>query len=176
MRYQLNPDPDVVRWWDDAGNSGFIRSAVEGAWAAYQAWLDEGNVPEPYETAPTLSVEDARARASALLNLTMDAVLQPIVSTYSQGEAASWPVQLFEAAQWLADPNAPTPLIDPICVDVDKAQMCHAIVAKGAAYGRLCGEVIAWRRACSAWIETCSSVADLMAWQPNYPEVPDASY
>jgi hypothetical protein len=174
MRYKQIPDPDAVMQFDDAGNTEIIRPANEEAWAAYTEWLSEGNVAEPFRPLPALS--QARERAAERLSLTVDATLQPVLSRYSKGEAESWPVQLFEASQWLADPGVSTPLVDSLRGDTDKSEMCHAIIAKGAVFAQLCGHAIAWRRACSAWIEQCTSIDDLMAWEPNYPEVPHAAH
>jgi hypothetical protein len=176
MRYLQIADPDAIKWEDTRGNSGVIRSSDTEDWAQYAAWLDEGNEPEPYRSRPALTLDQARGWASTQLNSAVDAELQPTLSKYAKVEAESWPVQLAEASQWLIDSSASTPLVDSLCDAAGKAEMCHAIIAKGAHYARLCGQVIAWRRACSAWIDASNSVDDLVSWQPIYPEVPRASH
>jgi hypothetical protein len=172
MRYQFSPTAGEIIWFTDDGNTFVIRQIDEAEWSAYQAWLEEGNVTEPFDDGRATTLLDASRDAAERLHRAADAQLRPVTSQYPTGEVLSWPVQLAEASQWLVDPAAPTPLVDSLCDAAGKAEMCHAIIAKGAHYATLCGQVIAWRRACSVWIEGCTDAAALAAWQPQYPEVP----
>ncbi|WP_368565478.1 hypothetical protein [Pseudoxanthomonas sp. UTMC 1351] len=178
MHYQTIPaEPHAVVWIGDDGSSAIIRASETSQWAAYLAWCAAGNVAPPItgEAMPTL--EQAKAQTTNRLYLAVDSALQPILSQYATSEVSSWPVQLAEATTWLADPTVPTPLIDSLCGGgTGKVPLCQSIIAKGNAFSHVSGAVFAWRRACSDWIEACIDVDALTHWQPQYPELPHATY
>jgi hypothetical protein len=173
MRYQFSPEAGAIIWFADDGNSGVIREIDEAEWSAYQAWLDEGNVTEPFDDGMVgVTLLDASAAATGRLLLAVDAQVRSVTSQHSPGEALMWPVQLAEARAWQADNNASTPLIDSLLGDDDKAELCARIVAQAGEYFAVIGPALAWRRACADWIAGTSDVEALAAWTPQYPQIP----
>jgi hypothetical protein len=78
--YQLTAtDENVIRTIDQAW---IPNDPLNRDWQAYQAWLDEGGVPDPYVPPPNVPPTDALAeaeRANARLDAGVDAVVSTVV-------------------------------------------------------------------------------------------------
>ena len=171
--YTIAGEPEAVACEDDAGAWQIIRPA-DAAWAEYEAWLAEGNVPAPFEgTTEPLTLEQAQTQAFDATNRAADEAMAPVLSQYSSAEVTTWPEQVAEAHAWLSDPNADTPLIDAVAgTDGDKAALVATILSKSAAYKAQSGQVIAWRRAVSEWIAAQTTPQAFDRFNPRFPELP----
>jgi len=142
--------------------------------AGYRVGLVDGS-PALLEITDERSIEDLQAEALAAINAQVDIELKPISDFYSRAEMDSWPLQSEEAAAWLADQRAPTVLVDAITGPLsyqEKVEFCNAILNKADEYKAAVGVVIAWRRACTAWVDVQTDREQLISYVPKYPEVP----
>ena len=178
MRYHtLYREPDAVVWEDADGNSGVIRATDADAWGDYLAWCAEGRVAMPFgQDGPPMTLEQAREDATGRLNRQVDALFATVLRLYPAAEAALWPEQLVEARAWALDSASATPLLDGIRGEQPLSELVTAVLAHADEYHRRAGPVIAWRRSCSDWIVQSQDINALLAWLPNYPEVPGAAH
>lgn len=130
--------------------------------SGYQVGLVDGE-PSLILLTDDRSNDELRRDVLNMINAQADFALEPITLLYPKNEVASWSEQCSEASAWIADQTAPTLLIDTITGPLDDAQksdFCHAILTKANEYKTTVGRVIAWRRACTAWVEAQDPKAD----------------
>lgn len=151
-RYKLTANPDLIirledgatiprshRWWDD-----------------YEAWLSEGNTPDPFET-----LTDLRARKLADINTRASELLATLSANYPGGEVQSWGQQTREAEAVAAEPTANAPLLTAIAaargLTVD--ELASRVRFKIQAYAVASGQIIGQRQA----LEDALMAVDLQA-------------
>lgn len=142
--------------------------------AGYRVGLVDGS-PALLEITDERSIEDLQTTALAVINAQADIALKPITDLYPRSEIDSWSVQSEEAAAWLADQRVSTVLVDAITGPIglqEKVEFCNAILNKADEYKAAVGVVIAWRRACTAWVDVQTDREQLISYVPKYPEVP----
>lgn len=170
MHYTLLDDTTVL-WQDDKLASGILQPADEG-WQAYLDWLGEGNTPAPAMADPQLT----HAQAMTMVSLAFEQACTPLRETYPPAEVESWPTQATEAAAWLANDAAPTPLIDAVLWPwEDKAAFCAALCEQHHRYAAAMGERIAWRRMAEAAVDAFFAQGPRSTFCCQYPDVPSAT-
>lgn len=98
VEYSLFPDqPGVILTFED-GHSAYIPNDDSyPEWQAYQAWLAEGNTPEPR---PVLPLDGLKAAQLAKVNAAAQAMINTYLATYPDFERLTWATQENEAAIW----------------------------------------------------------------------------
>lgn len=111
------------------------------------------------ELAPTL--DDLKAAKIVELNAACEAELSVLRAKYPESEVLSWDKQESEARAWVADNNAPTPLVDIMAAErqMDHAELIDRIIQKADQYTAMVGQVVGKRQ----WLEDQVALAQTEA-------------
>lgn len=125
-------------------NSG----AVIGRFANLQPgfaeeWLEDGH--------PDLqpSIQHTIAAKMEDINAACEKAITEIQASYPASEVLSWPKQEAEARAYVADPGAPTPLLDALAEarGIDKAELAGRVILKADTFAKYSGAAIGKRQA-----------------------------
>lgn len=119
--------------------------------AADIALLPPGSVPITDAEAEALrrpSIAALRTAQADLINAACESAIAAIRAGYPEGEVLSWPKQEAEARAFVADANAPTPLLDALATarELNKAELAARVIAKADAFAALSGQLIGRRQ------------------------------
>lgn len=127
-------------------------SAIEKA-VRVEPYLENGEVFLTSVVALDQAEIDVMAAVAAsqelqAANSTFEGEVADVRRAYTDSEIASWPVQLSEARQWLADSTAETPFLDAVISESGeaKADYVASILAKAATYSAVVGKALGRKR------------------------------
>ncbi|HEY8606637.1 MAG TPA: hypothetical protein VIM12_05925 [Noviherbaspirillum sp.] len=143
----------------------FPRDPGNTDYQGFLRWQAQGNTPL---TAPTPTLDIAKAARLHIVNVACDAAINSIRVTYPETEVLSWPKQEAEARTLQADPAAATPLIDAIAAgrQMDRMELASRILQKADAFAVISGAAIGKRQALEDQIAAATSIEalDAITW------------
>ena len=133
---------------------------ADGAWSI-------SNIPPP-PTPDAPSLEQVKADKIAEINTAAESHISPITSAYSQAERDTWPIQEAEAAAWLANPSAATPMLTALATqrNMAMADLVASVQVKAATFKALAGAVFGKRRALIDQVDAATDANEvaLVTW------------
>ncbi|MCK9389865.1 MAG: hypothetical protein M0Q22_15930 [Sulfuritalea sp.] len=114
---------------------------------------------------PALTLVQAQAEQTAIINTACQTALAAIVASYPALEVATFPNQYAEAQAYTANNAAPTPTLSAIATasGQDVAAVAVSVLAKAAAYTVASGAAVGRRQALTAQISAATTVAAVQA-------------
>lgn len=117
---------------------------------------------QPY-IPPVPTLEEAKAAKLAEINTATNKTLAALTTTYPDREISTFDKQEAEARAYMADPEAPTPLLSALAKarDIDMDELVKRVIAKADAFAAASGYIIGQRQALEDQLDACRTVKEV---------------
>lgn len=117
---------------------------------------------QPY-IPPVPTLEEAKAAKLAEINTAANKTLAALTTTYPDREISTFDKQEAEARAYMADPEAPTPLLSALAKarDIDMDELIKRVIAKADAFAAASGYIIGQRQALEDQLDACRTVKEV---------------
>lgn len=117
---------------------------------------------QPY-IPPVPTLEEAKAAKLAEINTAANKTIAALTTTYPDREISTFDKQEAEARAYMADPEAPTPLLSALAKarDIDMDELVKRVIAKADAFAAASGYIIGQRQALEDQIDACRTVKEV---------------
>lgn len=117
---------------------------------------------QPY-IPPVPTLEEAKAAKLAEINTAANKTLAALTTTYPDREISTFDKQEAEARAYMADPEAPTPLLSALAKarDIDMDELVKRVIAKADAFAAASGYIIGQRQALEDQLDACRTVKEV---------------
>lgn len=126
-------------------------------------WIKENNNNNTVNMEPY--VDFIKPYLLVLVNLEFEKAINTIVNKYPKNEQKTWVTQKIEAAEFLKDNTAKTPMLDAISKsrEIDKKVLANKILEKATIFDTLVGQAIGYRQRAGDMINKVIAYQDLLA-------------
>lgn len=137
-------------------------SADNQDWQEYQAWLAEGNEPEPLTVAGLMEV---RQQALSTVNQNCDRCLLFVTAQYPEVEMTTWAMQVKEAEAFTVDKKADIPLLSCMAKErgIALADLVQRVLTKANQFAMLSGTAIGRRQKVEDQLQLATTVEEIEA-------------
>jgi hypothetical protein len=117
---------------------------------------------QPY-IPPVPTLEEAKAAKLAEINTAANKTIAALTTTYPDREISTFDKQEAEARAYMADPEAPTPLLSALAKarDIDMDELVKRVIAKADAFAAASGYIIGQRQALEDQLDACRTVKEV---------------
>lgn len=117
---------------------------------------------QPY-IPPVPTLEEAKAAKLAEINTAANKTIVALTTTYPDREISTFDKQEAEARAYMADPEAPTPLLSALAKarDIDMDELVKRVIAKADAFAAASGYIIGQRQALEDQLDACRTVKEV---------------
>lgn len=117
---------------------------------------------QPY-IPPVPTLEEAKAAKLAEINTAANKTMAALTTTYPDREISTFDKQEAEARAYMADPEAPTPLLSALAKarDIDMDELVKRVIAKADAFAAASGYIIGQRQALEDQLDACRTVKEV---------------
>lgn len=128
---------------------------------AHPEWVTE---EQPY-TPPIPTFEEAKADKLIEINMAADKTMAALISTYPELEISTFDKQEAEARAYIADPEAPTPLLSALAKarGISMDELVKRVIAKADAFAAASGYIIGQRQALEDQLDTCKTLEEVQS-------------
>lgn len=151
MPYHVPNNDDFKEEWDK----------VHAYAIAHPEWVTE---EQPY-TPPIPTFEEAKADKLIEINMAADKTMAALISTYPEREISTFDKQEAEARAYIADPEAPTPLLLALAKarGISMDELVKRVIAKADAFATASGYIIGQRQALEDQLDTCKTLEEVQS-------------
>lgn len=144
------------------------KGEFEEEWAEVRAyaithpeWVTE---EQPY-TPPIPTFEEAKADKLIEINMAADKTMAALISTYPEREISTFDKQEAEARAYIADPEAPTPLLSALAKarGLSMDELVKRVLVKADAFATASGFIIGQRQALEDQLDTCKTLEEVQS-------------
>lgn len=117
---------------------------------------------QPY-IPPVPTLEEAKAAKLTEINTAANKTIAALTTTYPDREISTFDKQEAEARAYMADPEAPTPLLSALAKarDIDMDELVKRVIAKADASAAASGYIIGQRQALEDQLDACRTVKEV---------------
>ena len=117
---------------------------------------------QPY-IPPVPTLEEAKAAKLAEINTAANKTMAALTTTYPDHEISTFDKQEAEARAYMADPEAPTPLLSALAKarGIDMDELVKRVIAKAGVFAVASGYVIGQRQALEDQLDACRTVKEV---------------
>lgn len=151
MPYHVPNNDDFKEEWDK----------VHAYAIAHPEWVTE---EQPY-TPPIPTFEEAKADKLIEINMAADKTIAALISTYPEREISTFDKQEAEARAYIADPEAPTPLLLALAKarGISMDELVKRVIAKADVFATASGYIIGQRQALEDQLDTCKTLEEVQS-------------
>ena len=140
----------------------------EEEWKAVNAYAKAHPecVTEEYPYVPPVpTFEEAKAAKLSEINKAADKIMAALISTYPDREISTFDKQEAEARAYMADPEAPTPLLSALAKarGISMDELVKRVIAKADAFAAASGYIIGQRQALEDQLDTCKTLEEVQS-------------
>lgn len=119
---------------------------------------------QPY-VPPVPTFKEAKAAKLSEINKAADKIMAALVSTYPDREISTFDKQEAEARAYMADPEAPTPLLSVLAKarGISMDELVKRVIAKADAFATASGYIIGQRQALEDQLDTCKTLEEVQS-------------
>lgn len=119
---------------------------------------------QPY-VPPVPTFKEAKAAKLSEINKAADKIMAALISTYPDREISTFDKQEAEARAYMADPEAPTPLLSALAKarGVSMDELIKRVIAKADAFAAASGYIIGQRQALEDQLDTCKTLEEVQS-------------
>lgn len=125
---------------------------------------------QPY-VPPIPTLDEAKAAKLSEINKAADKIMAALISTYPDREISTFDKQEAEARAYMADPEAPTPLLSALAKarGISMDELVKRVIAKADAFAAASGYIIGQRQALEDQLDTCKTLEEVQSIVIIYP-------
>lgn len=119
---------------------------------------------QPY-VPPVPTFKEAKAAKLSEINKAADKIMAALISTYPDREISTFDKQEAEARAYMADPEAPTPLLSALAKarGISMDELVKRVIAKADAFAAASGYIIGQRQALEDQLDTCKTLEEVQS-------------
>lgn len=119
---------------------------------------------QPY-VPPVPTFKESKAAKLSEINKAADKIMAALISTYPDREISTFDKQEAEARAYMADPEAPTPLLSALAKarGIDMDELVKRVIAKADAFAAASGYIIGQRQALEDQLDTCKTLEEVQS-------------
>ena len=119
---------------------------------------------QPY-VPPVPTFKEAKAAKLSEINKAADKIMAALISTYPDREISTFDKQEAEARAYMADPEAPTPLLSALAKarGISMDELVKRVIAKADAFATASGYIIGQRQALEDQLDTCKTLEEVQS-------------
>lgn len=120
-------------------------------------------VTEEQPHIPTL--EEVKSAKLSEINAAADRAIATLTATYPDREISTFDKQESEARAYMADPEAPTPLLSALAKarGISMDELVKRVIAKADAFAAASGYIIGQRQALEDQLDTCKTLEEVQS-------------
>lgn len=125
---------------------------------------------QPY-VPPVPTFKEAKAAKLSEINKAADKIMAALISTYPDHEISTFDKQEAEARAYMANPEAPTPLLSALAKarGISMDELVKRVIAKADAFAAASGYIIGQRQALKDQLDTCKTLEEVQSIVIIYP-------
>lgn len=119
---------------------------------------------QPY-VPPVPTFKESKAAKLSEINKAADKIMAALISTYPDREISTFDKQEAEARAYMADPEAPTPLLSALAKvrGISMDELVKRVIAKADAFAAASGYIIGQRQALEDQLDTCKTLEEVQS-------------
>lgn len=119
---------------------------------------------QPY-VPPVPTFKESKAAKLSEINKAADKIMAALISTYPDREISTFDKQEAEARAYIADPEAPTPLLSALVKarGISMDELVKRVIAKADAFAAASGYIIGQRQALEDQLDTCKTLEEVQS-------------
>lgn len=119
---------------------------------------------QPY-VPPVPTFKEAKAAKLSEINKAADKIMSALISTYPDREISTFDKQEAEARAYMADPEAPTPLLSALAKarGLSMDELVKRVIAKADAFAAASGYIIGQRQALEDQLDACKTLEEVQS-------------
>lgn len=119
---------------------------------------------QPY-VPPVPTFKESKAAKLSEINKAADKIMAALISTYPDREISTFDKQEAEARAYIADPEAPTPLLSALVKARGSSmdELVKRVIAKADAFAAASGYIIGQRQALEDQLDTCKTLEEVQS-------------
>lgn len=119
---------------------------------------------QPY-VPPVPTFKESKAAKLSEINKAADKIMAALISTYPDREISTFDKQEAEARAYIADPEAPTPLLSALVKarGISMDELVKRVIAKADAFAAASGYIIGQRQALKDQLDTCKTLEEVQS-------------
>ena len=119
---------------------------------------------QPY-VPPVPTFKEAKAAKLSEINKAADKIMAALISTYPDREISTFDKQEAEARAYMADPEAPTPLLSALAKarGISMDELVKRVIAKADAFAAASGYIIGQRQALEDQLDMCKTLEEVQS-------------
>lgn len=119
---------------------------------------------QPY-VPPVPTFKEAKAAKLSEINKAADKIMAALISIYPDREISTFDKQEAEARAYMADPEAPTPLLSALAKarGISMDELVKRVIAKADAFAAASGYIIGQRQALEDELDTCKTLEEVQS-------------
>lgn len=119
---------------------------------------------QPY-VPPVPTFKEAKAAKLSEINAAADRAIATLTATYPDREISTFDKQEAEARAYMADPEAPTPLLSALAKarGISMDELVKRVIAKADAFAAASGYIIGQRQALEDQLDTCKTLEEVQS-------------
>ena len=151
MPYHVPNNDDFKEEWDK----------VHVYAIAHPEWVTE---EQPY-VPPVPTFKEAKAAKLSEINKAAYKIMAALISSYLVREISTFDKQEAEARAYMADPEAPTPLLSALAKarGLSMDELVKRVIAKADAFAAASGYIIGQRQALEDQLDTCKTLEEVQS-------------
>lgn len=123
---------------------------------------------QPY-VPPVPTLDEAKAAKLSEINAAADRTIATLTATYPDREISTFDKQEAEARAYMADPEAPTPLLSALAKarGISMDELVKRVIAKADAFAVASGSIIGQRQALEDRLDACTTLEEVQGITVN---------